>query len=125
MPDIPHLTIVSNRGPAQFERNEEGERVVFLHQVVQGGADRSYGIHVAEIAGLPNDVTARAREVLGALEEARPLAGATGVEAQLSLPIEVTHPIVRELADIEIENLSPLEALNQLARLKSLGTPHT
>ena len=109
----------------RVEVSEAGGRVTFLHRIVPGGADRSYGIHVAEIAGLPNDVTARAREVLGALEEARPLAGATGARDQLSLPIEVTHPIVRELADIEIENLSPLEALNQLARLKSLGTPHT
>jgi hypothetical protein len=41
----------------------------------------------------------------------------------LSLPIAVTHPVMRELAEIEIENLSPLEALNQLARLKSLGAP--
>lgn len=107
----------------RVEVSEVGGRVTFLHRIVPGGADRSYGIHVAEIAGLPNGVTARAREVLRALEEARPLAGATGVRDQLSLPMEVTHPIVRELADIEIESLSPLEALNQLARLKSLGTP--
>ncbi len=103
----------------RVEVSEVGGRVTFLHRIVPGGADRSYGIHVAEIAGLPSDVTARAREVLRALEEARPLAGATGARDQLSLPIEVTHPIVSELADIEIENLSPLEALNQLARLKS------
>jgi hypothetical protein len=60
--------------------------------------------------------------VLQALEEARPLAGATGARDQLRLPIEVAHPIVKELAEIEIDKLSPLEALNHLARLKSLGS---
>jgi DNA mismatch repair protein MutS len=107
----------------RVEVSEVGGHVTFLHRIVPGGADRSYGIHVAEIAGLPRKVTARAREILGALEEARPLTGATGVRDQLSLPIAVTHPVIRELAEIEIENLSPLEALNQLARLKSLGAP--
>jgi DNA mismatch repair protein MutS len=107
----------------RVEVSEVGDHVTFLHRIVPGGADRSYGIHVAEIAGLPRKVTGRAREILGALEEARPLTGATGVRDQLSLPIAVTHPVMRELAEIEIENLSPLEALNQLARLKSLGAP--
>jgi DNA mismatch repair protein MutS len=120
------LTALADRLPGlrnhRVEVSEVGSRVTFLHRIVPGGADRSYGIHVAEIAGLPKEVTARARAVLQALEEARPLAGATGARDQLSLPIEVAHPIVKELAEIEIENLSPLEALNHLARLKSLGS---
>ena len=48
---------------------EEGDRVVFLHRVVPGGADRSYGIHVAEIAGVPRALTRRAREILTDLEQ--------------------------------------------------------
>ncbi|HXA42644.1 MAG TPA: DNA mismatch repair protein MutS [Candidatus Solibacter sp.] len=119
------LTALAERLPAlrnhRVEVSEEGGRVTFLHRIVPGGADRSYGIHVAEIAGLPAVVTARARELLTGLEASKPLAGATGAKDQLSLPIEVTHPLVTELAGIEIESLSPLEALNQLARLKSLG----
>jgi DNA mismatch repair protein MutS len=105
----------------RVEVSEEGGRVTFLHRIVPGGADRSYGIHVAEIAGLPADVTRRAREVLEKLEEARPLAGASGARDQLLLPINVPHPLVRELEQMEIDQLSPLEALKHLARLKSLG----
>jgi DNA mismatch repair protein MutS len=104
----------------RVEVSEEGGTVTFLHRIVPGGADRSYGIHVAEIAGLPPAVTARAREVLEKLEQARPLAGASGARDQLALPIDEPHPVVRELAGIEIEHLSPLDALNALARLKSL-----
>ena len=107
----------------RVEVSEAGGRVTFLHRIVPGGADRSYGIHVAEIAGLPAAVTTRAREVLEKLEQARPLAGASGARDQLALPIDVPHPVVRELAEIEIDNLSPLDALNALARLKSMGAP--
>ncbi len=119
------LTALAERLPAlrnhRVEVSEDGGRVTFLHRIVPGGADRSYGIHVAEIAGLPTVVTARARELLVGLEQSKPLVGATGTRDQLSLPIDVPHPLVTELAGIEIESLSPLEALNQLARLKSLG----
>jgi DNA mismatch repair protein MutS len=105
----------------RVEVSEEGGKVTFLHRIVPGGADRSYGIHVAEIAGLPAEVTGRAREVLARLEQARPLAGASGARDQLALPIDVPHPVIRELAEIEVEQLSPLDALNALARLKSMG----
>ncbi|MDQ6746872.1 MAG: DNA mismatch repair protein MutS, partial [Candidatus Dormibacteraeota bacterium] len=120
------LTALADRLPAlrnhRVEVSEEGGRVTFLHRIVPGGADRSYGIHVADIAGLPPGVTARAREILSALEEARPLAGAEpGGGDQLALPISVPHAVMRELAALQIDNLSPLEALNRLARLKELG----
>jgi DNA mismatch repair protein MutS len=122
------LTALSRRLPAlanhRVEVSEEGGRVTFLHRIVPGGADRSYGIHVAEIAGLPPPLTARAREILAGLERTRPLAGPEEAppQAQLALPIEVEHPLVRELAEIEIDSLSPLEALNRLARLKAMGS---
>ena len=51
---------------------EEGDAVIFLHRVVRGGADRSYGIHVAQLAGMPNSVVRRAREILQDLEEGAP-----------------------------------------------------
>ena len=105
----------------RVEVSEEGGRVTFLHRIVPGGADRSYGIHVAEIAGLPAGVTQRAREVLERLEEARPLAGTAGTRDQLRLPINVPHPLERELELMEIDQLSPLEALRHLARLKAFG----
>ena len=95
----------------RMEVREEGERVIFLHQVVEGGADRSYGIHVAELAGLPRQVVVRARQVLSELEGQRPLERPPAT-AQLSLPLD--HPVVAELKQLDLERLSPLEALEKL-----------
>jgi DNA mismatch repair protein MutS len=95
----------------RMEVREEGERVIFLHQVVEGGADRSYGIHVAELAGLPRQVVVRARQVLSDLEGQRPLERAEP-SAQLSLPLD--HPVVAELKQLDLEHLSPREALEKL-----------
>ncbi len=95
----------------RMEVREEGERVIFLHQVVEGGADRSYGIHVAELAGLPRQVVVRARQVLSDLEGQRPLERAEP-SAQLSLPLD--HPVVTELKQLDLERLSPREALEKL-----------
>lgn len=105
---------VSNQ---RVEVLEEGETVRFLHRVVPGGADRSYGIHVAALAGLPSSVIARARQVLGELERQRPL---EPPELQLGLPIELApDPIRKELADMRPESLSPLEALQKLYELRA------
>jgi DNA mismatch repair protein MutS len=120
------LTALANSLPAmrncRVEVSEEGGKVTFLHRIVAGGADRSYGIHVAEIAGLPAGVTTRAREVLAMLEQARPLrdAGRPVNADQLSLPIASRHPVMARLEELDIENMSPLDALNRLADLKDL-----
>jgi DNA mismatch repair protein MutS len=96
---------------------EDGDAVRFLHRVVPGGADRSYGIHVAALAGLPSGVIARARQVLGELERQRPL---EPPEQQLGLPIELApDPLRKELEDIEPDSLSPLEALQKLYELRA------
>jgi DNA mismatch repair protein MutS len=95
----------------RMEVREEGERVIFLHQVVEGGADRSYGIHVAELAGLPRQIVIRARQVLSELEGQRPLERPEA-SAQLSLPLD--HPVVAELKQLDLERLSPREALEKL-----------
>jgi DNA mismatch repair protein MutS len=96
---------------------EDGETVRFLHRVVPGGADRSYGIHVAALAGLPSGVIARARQVLAELERQRPL---EPPEQQLGLPIELApDPLRKELQDLEPDSLSPLEALQKLYELRS------
>jgi DNA mismatch repair protein MutS len=109
------LTALAERLPAlrnyRMEVKEEGERVVFLHQVVAGGADRSYGIHVAELAGLPRQVVIRARQVLLELEGQRPLERPPA-SAQLTLPID--HPVLDELKQLDLERLSPREALEKL-----------
>src|SRR5207237_10267423 len=109
------LTALAERLPRlrnyRMEVREEGERVVFLHEVVAGGADRSYGIHVAELDGLPRQVVVRARQILSELEGQRPLERPEA-SAQLSLPLD--HPVVAELKQLDLERLSPREALEKL-----------
>ncbi len=108
---------------------EEGDTVVFLHKIVPGGADRSYGIHVAQIAGVPRPVIKRARELLAELErrqgpsvevETAPGGRQRGRPAppeQLSLFAPV-HPVVQELGSLQVDEMSPLEALSKLYELQ-------
>jgi DNA mismatch repair protein MutS len=115
------LTALAERLPRvrnhRVEVLEEGEAVRFLHRVVPGGADRSYGIHVAALAGLPSGVIARARQVLGELERQRPL---EPPDQQLGLPIEMApDPLRKELEELEPDSFSPLEALRKLYELRS------
>ena len=100
---------------------EEGDNIIFLHQIVPGGADRSYGIHVGELAGLPRDVIHRANEVLKELEQHAPT---TSVEPsrltnsqQIALFPE-TSPILEELEKLDVNSMSPLEAINKLYEWK-------
>ena len=115
------LTALAERLPRvrnqRVEVLEEGDAVRFLHRVVPGGADRSYGIHVAAVAGLPAGVIARARDVLADLERQKPL---EPPELQLGLPIEMApDPLRQELEEIDPSSLSPLEALQKLYQLRA------
>ena len=115
------LTALAERLPRvrnqRVEVLEEGDTVRFLHRVVPGGADRSYGIHVAAVAGLPAAVIARARDVLGELERQRPL---EPPEVQLGLPMEMApDPLRKELEELDPASLSPLEALQKLYELRA------
>ena len=115
---------------------ETGDTVVFLHRLEPGGTDRSYGIHVAQLAGLPQDVVRRAREILGTLEgEHRmvpgtppPLEPDTRQLALFADPATpAPDPMVEELRSIDVDTLTPLEALNRLAEFKRRaqeGAPH-
>ncbi|MGI6209082.1 MAG: DNA mismatch repair protein MutS [Anaerolineae bacterium] len=101
---------------------EESDGVVFLHRIVRGGADRSYGIHVARLAGVPLPVLERAAEVLDYLESQRqgPTAPPpiTPSARQLGLFSSASDSLVRELAQLPVEAMSPIEALNQLDALR-------
>ncbi|MEO6056962.1 MAG: DNA mismatch repair protein MutS [Gemmatimonadales bacterium] len=104
---------------------ETGDTVVFLHRLEPGGTDRSYGIHVAQLAGLPDGVVRRAREILGTLEgEHRMVPGpppdATRDPGQLALFADqhAPDPMLEELRLIDVDALTPLEALNRLAEFK-------
>ena len=101
---------------------ESGDTVVFLHRLEAGGTDRSYGVHVAQLAGLPAAVVARAREVLRTLEGEHRMVPGTPVEpdpGQLHLFAEAAgpHPLVEELRALDVNSLTPLEALNRLAAM--------
>jgi DNA mismatch repair protein MutS len=101
---------------------EQEGSVVFLHRIVPGGADRSYGIHVAELAGMPAPVVQRAREVLATLEAAstRPLARRAPPLPQRPLPLMIPRDgLEAELAALDLDGLTPLQALNKLYELKA------
>ncbi len=102
---------------------ETGSTVVFLHRLEPGGTDRSYGVHVAQLAGLPEDVIRRARAVLHTLEgEHRVVPGAPPAAqdpGQLALFGGAgPHPVVEDLRALDVNQLTPLEALNRLAELQ-------
>lgn len=104
---------------------EQGEDIVFLHKVLPGGADQSYGVHVAQLAGMPRPVVERARELLIQLEEGGSdftIAKPKSVQPQqMSFFDAPENPAVDVLKNIEVDNLSPLEALTKLYELKRLA----
>ena len=105
---------------------ETGGGIVFLRKVEPGAADRSYGIEVAKLAGLPNEVIDRAREVLAEHENAeRQLSGHLATDdsgpprsAQLTIFTPISQPVLEKLREVDLNRLTPLEALNLLAELK-------
>ena len=95
--------------------SEADSSVVFLHKIISGGADKSYGIHVAQLAGLPAPVIQRANEIMAELEKSSGRAMRINPQAaqQASLFPE-TSPLLDELKDLDMNSLSPIEALNKL-----------
>jgi DNA mismatch repair protein MutS len=99
--------------------SEAANKVVFLHTIVPGGADRSYGIHVGQLAGLPGPVVQRASEILQQLEASSGKAVSIDPQApqQLALFPE-TNPLLSDLDQLDMNTLSPIEALNKLYEWK-------
>ncbi len=101
---------------------EQGERVVFLHKIVRGGADKSYGIHVAQLAGVPRPIVSRAQEILEELENGGAVLGANGrspLQPSFQLRLFSADDDLREeIAKLDLFALSPLEALNKLFELQ-------
>jgi DNA mismatch repair protein MutS len=93
---------------------EQGDRVVFLHKIVPGGADKSYGIHVAELAGIPAPVITRAQQVLNELESNHSSREESPIQLQMFSPDD---QIRKEIAQLDPMAMSPLEALNKLFEL--------
>jgi DNA mismatch repair protein MutS len=106
---------LANYKAAVREWNDE---IVFMRKIVAGGADRSYGIQVARLAGLPASVIRRAREILTELERPGSRHAAPIADGQPDLFAAPPHPAVAEIAALDIANLTPVAALNILDRLK-------
>ena len=101
------------------------EEIIFLRKIVPGGCDDSYGIHVARLAGIPAEVLSRARKILADLESGEassvPVTSASGsrpASYQLSIFSPADDSIARELKTMDVDQLTPLEALNKLNELK-------
>ena len=103
-----------------------GESIVFLHRIVPGGTDKSYGLHVAKLAGVPAVVIQRGRQVLAELErgfsresQSGSMAQArTKVEDQLLLFDDPAEQVAKALSELDLDQLTPIEALNKLKALK-------
>ncbi|MFO1372647.1 MAG: DNA mismatch repair protein MutS [Candidatus Competibacteraceae bacterium] len=105
---------------------EHGDAIIFMHHVQDGPADRSYGLQVAALAGMPPVVIQQARQRLRLLERQmlrRELPGRSGAASpQLSLFGETAHPAIAALAELDLDMLSPEQALAELKRLKTLSS---
>jgi len=127
------LTDLATRYEGVVNRNvavrEWGDEIVFLHKIVAGGTDRSYGIHVARLAGVPREVLERARSILGDLERdeenlaARILASASSAPKTASGPTQLSlfaprSAVEEALASIDLDRLTPLDALLELRELQ-------
>lgn len=106
------------------KENASGTGIVFLRKVSPGAADRSYGIEVAKLAGLPEEVIGRAREVLAEHEvserelRGRLAAGDSPPRSQLTIFTPLSQPVLEKLRELDLNQLTPLQALNLLAELK-------
>lgn len=120
------LTSLASRLPlcdnANVTVRETGRKISFLYRVEPGAADRSYGIHVASMAGVPPSVVRRAEKVLEDLEKGRHLlpTGGTSGSGQMNLPLSnPEHPVLEEIRNMEPDALTPKKALDLIYALKN------
>ena len=105
----------------EWTNGDGATEVVFLHKISEGPADRSYGIHVAALAGLPPELLARAREILSGLETQSAHGRMSGVQLERpepELPLFEDNPVLSALRMINTDNMTPLDALSALVALK-------
>ena len=105
---------------------KRGDDITFLRRIISGGADDSYGIEVAKLAGIPNSVVKRAREILSALEEGKEVEKISHMQqnddimGQTNLFAAIQSDAERIIRQTDVETLTPIEALNLLYELKSI-----
>ncbi|MCX8015051.1 MAG: DNA mismatch repair protein MutS, partial [candidate division WOR-3 bacterium] len=104
-----------------FLVKEKGDEIIFLRKCVEGKSDRSYGIAVAKLAGLPLEVIERAKQVLSNFEKGEELSLRSlskDKDFQISLFQPIEHPLIQEIRKLNLETLTPLQALNLLNQIK-------
>ena len=104
--------------------SEEGGKIVFLHRIEPGGADRSYGVHVGQLAGLPKPVVQRARQILEELEAGSKRTGKPRRQKAKATQMDLFAPgseVVRELSGLDVSEMTPMEAINALYRLQQMA----
>ena len=113
--------------------SEEEGHVVFLHKIVPGGADKSYGIHVAQLAGIPRPVIHRAEEILAELEQRGDAKARRKAMQEIQAPavMQMTlfssepHPLIEEIKQLAIDELTPIEAIGKLYELQQKASKGT
>jgi DNA mismatch repair protein MutS len=124
------LTVLPEAQPlvanVHLNATEHNERIVFLHHVLPGPASQSYGLAVAQLAGVPSEVIVRAREHLGRLEATAlphevpaPVKGKPAKPQQSDMFASLPHPVLDELAKLDLDDMSPRRALEMLYTLKT------
>ncbi|MFK7778094.1 MAG: DNA mismatch repair protein MutS [Gimesia sp.] len=109
--------------------HEQDGEIVFLHKIVEGSANKSYGIHVARLAGVPDQIIQRANEILSTLEKDHidahsgkttipPRPQKQSSHQQLSLFGNTSHPVLDEIRDLNVDQMTPLAALEELYRIR-------
>ncbi|MGJ8690953.1 MAG: DNA mismatch repair protein MutS [Thalassotalea sp.] len=119
------LTLLAEQIPTlanvHLDAMEHGDDIIFMHAVQEGAASKSFGLQVAQLAGIPKPVVTRAKQRLAELEaqkEPTILTPATQAFEQLPL-METSHPVIDELGSIDVDNLTPKQALDLLYQLKA------
>jgi len=113
--------------------SEEEGHIVFLHKIVPGGADKSYGVHVAQLAGIPRPVIHRAEEILAELEQRGDAKARRQAMQEIKVPAvtQMTlfsagqHPLIEELKQLAIDELTPIEAIGKLYELQEKASKGT
>lgn len=98
--------------------DETNDEIIFLRKIIPGSADKSYGIQVAKLAGLPNDVIDNAKKILNSLENSNREVAVEAAATQMDIFSFEKDALISEIADLDVENITPIQALNYLYGLK-------
>ena len=105
---------------------KRGDDITFLRKIIRGGADESYGIEVAKLAGIPESVVSRAKKILAELDQGGPMAKTKSAPeptedlGQISFTSSARDELAAAIEQIDLNTLTPIEALNKLYELKAM-----